>query len=79
MSEPEFLATIGITKSGTYGDHGNYVVDLGTSDFFGKIFSILDKSDSVDEYEDNQLLTEQGSSLIYISNDDQFMLNLLAD
>ena len=80
MNEKEFLTKLGITKEGNYSsDNDAYIIDLSNSDEYGKIFSKLDKSNEVELLEDNQVITEQGSSLIYEAEDESYILNLIAD
>lgn len=80
MDEKEFLNKIGINKEGNYSsDNDAYVIDLDNSEEYGRIFSKLDKSDEIDLLEDNQVITEQGSSLIYEAEDEGYILNLIAD
>lgn len=81
MEVQEYLNSIGIYNQAVKGDDANsYVVSLLDDDEFSKVFTILDKLDNngeIELQEDNQVVTEQGSSLLYIS--DEFQLNLLAD
>lgn len=81
MEVQEYLDSIGIHHQVVKGDDANsYVVSLLDDNEFSKVFTILDKLDNKGEIElreDNQVVTEQGSSLLYIS--DEFQLNLLAD
>ena len=79
MTEKEYLESIGITKAGDIGDDNSYVVDIMDSNEYGKIFTILEKEDDLDPLEDNQVVTEQGSSLVYESMSEPFLLNLIAD
>ena len=79
MTIEEFLKDIGITKTGSIGEDGAYVIDLLDSNEYGRIFSTLEKSTDLDILEDNQVVTEQGSSLIYESDTEPYLLNLIAD
>lgn len=79
MTEKEYLKSIGISKDGAIGDDNSYVVDIMDSNEYGKIFSTLEKSDDLDPLEDNQVVTEQGSSLMYEAMSEPFLLNLIAD
>jgi len=79
MTIEEFLKDIGITKTGSIGEDGAYVIDLVDSNEYGRIFSTLEKSTDLDILEDNQVVTEQGSSLIYESDTEPYLLNLIAD
>ena len=79
MSIEEFLKSININKSGEYNDNNNYIISLLDSKEYGRVFSTLEKSDAVDIMEDNQVITEQGSSLMYEAIEEPYILNLLAD
>ena len=78
MEFKEYLESIGIDKQGEYNNDG-YVVPLIDSNDYGKVFSILEKSDDLDILEDNQVITDEGSSLMYESISEPFLLNLIAD
>lgn len=79
MNEQEYLNSIGINLTGYPSDDNSFVVDLDNSEQFGIIYSILEDSDDLDIMYDNQVITEQGSSLIYESLSQPFLLNLIAD
>lgn len=79
MTPKEYLKTLGITLLGTVSDNNSYVVDIKDSNEFGKIFSILERADDLDILEDNQVVTEQGSSLSYESLSTPYLLSLIAD
>ena len=79
MSIEELLKSININKSGEYNDNNNYIISLLDSKEYGRVFSTLEKSDAVDIMEDNQVITEQGSSLMYEAIEEPYILNLLAD
>ena len=78
MIAREYLQSIGINKEGEYAEDA-YVVSLTNSNEYGRIFTILEKSDDLDIMEDNQVITEQGSSLMYESESQPFIISLLAD
>ena len=78
MDEQEYLKQLNINKSGEYSDDA-YVVDLLDSTEYGKVFSILDRSDDLDIMQDNQVVTTEGSSLTYESLSQPYLLSLLAD
>lgn len=73
----EFLKKVGINKSGEYSQDGSYVVDIDDYDEYGKFYSILDKSDLVDEVVESSQLTIHTTSLLYMS--DEYQISLLAD
>lgn len=79
MSIQEYLKSIGISKEAEQGDDNSYVVSIMNSNEFGKIFSKLENAEDLDPLEDNQVVTEQGSSLVYESISEPYMLNLIAD
>ena len=78
MNEQEYLKQLNINKSGEYSDDA-YIVDLLDSTEYGKVFSILDRSDDLDIMQDNQVVTTEGSSLTYESLSQPYLLSLLAD
>lgn len=82
MTEQEFLKDIGITQEPNKGKDGSYILDIIDSDAYGRIYSILDKAidkNKLNMLDDNQVITEQGSSLMYEAIDEPYLLNLLAD
>jgi hypothetical protein len=82
MTEQEYIKELGINKQANKGDGNSYVVDILNSDEYGRIYSILDKAidnEELEMLEDNQVVTEQGSSLLYESTSEPYLLNLLAD
>lgn len=79
MEIKEYLKSIGVAQSGSIGKDGAYVIDLLDSNEYGKMFSTLEKCDDLDIMEENQVVTEQGSSLLYESESQPYLLNLIAD
>lgn len=79
MGITEYLKNIGINYKVQLTEDNNYIIDIPDSESYGKIYSILDKSEDLDQIEDNVLLTEQGSSLMYESESQPILLNLIAD
>ena len=79
MDVNEYIKSIGIKYTANKSEDGNYIVDLPNSDEFGRVFSILEKADDLDQVEDNQIITEQGSSLMYESMSEPYLISLLAD
>lgn len=56
------------------------VYDIPDDDKYGVIFSKLDKNSNIELLDDNQFVTEQGSSILYTTVDEPyFMISLLAD
>lgn len=79
MEIEEYLKSIGIDNQFEQGDDNSYIVSIMNSTEFGKIFSKLENSEDLDPLEDNQVVTEQGSSLVYESISEPYILNLIAD
>lgn len=77
MDIEELLKDIGITKEGNYGKNNSYIIDITNSQEFGKIYSMLEKYDGVDEVTESSLLTEHNASLRYLGDD--YQIDLLAD
>lgn len=73
----EFLNSIGIHKEGTYSRSGSYIIDLDSDEDFGRIYTILDKSDEIEELSDNQLITVDEASVSYTSDD--YLITLTGD
>jgi len=78
MDIQELLRQLNINLSGEYNDNA-YVIDIPDSDTYGVIYSKIDRSDIIEEYEANQVITEQGSSLMYTVPGTDYILNLIAD
>ncbi|WP_300924608.1 hypothetical protein [uncultured Clostridium sp.] len=79
MDEKEYLKkTIGINLEGQKSD-SSYVIDIKNSKEYGRVFSKLDNCDDLQLLDDNQLITEESSSLMYESKSEPYLLNLLAD
>ena len=73
----EVLKELGIKSDGEYSKDGQYVVDIFDSDEFGKIYSVLERNDEVEELYDSSLLTVHNSNLTYLYGD--YQLTLSAD
>lgn len=73
----DLLKRIGINKEGNYSKSGAYVIDIESSDEFGVIYTLLDKSDEIEELTDNGQVTEHTANIGYTSDD--YLLNLQAD
>lgn len=71
-----FLSKLGIDLEGERQGN-NYIVDIPDSNMFNKIFSLLDKSDLVEENDDASSITLNSSNVEYIGDD--YLLNLIAD
>lgn len=79
MEIKDYLRELGITQEGTISEDDSYVIDLSSSDEYGKVYSRLERSDDLEILQDNQVVTEEGSSLIYESESQPYLLNLIAD
>lgn len=80
MSVEEYLRALGITNELEQGDEPDaYVISLMNSNEFGKVFTKLENAEDLLPLEDNQVITEQGTSLVYESKSEPFLLNLIAD
>jgi hypothetical protein len=73
----KFLEQLGIDQVGHYTKTNTYIIDIEDSDEYGKIYSLLDKSDKVEEDEDSSTITIHTSNIIYES--DNFQFTLIAD
>lgn len=71
------LKEIGITDTGYYSKNNSYIIDIDDSDKYGTYFSLLDKSNIVEEDYDSGLLTLTNSSLTFQSKEYRYVL--LAD
>ena len=79
MDINQYLKSIGIDKEPVESDSGSFVIDLLNSQEYGKMFSKLEKSEDLDILEDNQVIIEEGSSLVYESISQPILISLLAD
>lgn len=79
MDVKNFLDQIGIHYQGTESRENTYVIDLLDSDDYGRVYSILENCDELEIMYDNQVITEQGSSLMYEADTEPYILNLIAD
>ena len=80
MGLEEFANKLGIKTKGHIGeDKQSYVIDLSDSDAYGYAYIKLENSDIVEIMEDNQVVTTEGSSLMYEALDESILVNLLAD
>lgn len=79
MSIPQYLKQNNINKTYTISEDNNYIITLDNSDDFGKMFSHLEKIQDLEQLEDNQVVTEQGTSILYKSNSENYLFNLIAD
>ena len=59
------LKELGIPYTGNYGKNDSYVIELMDDKEWGKVYSILESNDDVEEQEDSTLLTVHNANLIY--------------
>lgn len=74
----KMLQELGIFEPGQAGKNNSYVVDLDSDLAWGKIYSLLETNEDVEQMEDNTLLTVHNASVIYVYKD-KYQLNLKAD
>lgn len=70
----ELLKRIGITAKGEYTKDDIYVLDIRDFDEYGRYFSLLEKSDEVEEIQDTCQLTLHTTNITYSNNDYQIVL-----
>ena len=73
----EFLKELGITKEPTQSDDGTLVIEISNSNEYAKYYSLLEKSDLVDEDETSSQLTLEASSIQYVG--DEYIITLMSD
>ena len=64
-SVKKLLDDLGIYYEGVYGKNDSYVIDLENDSEWGKIYSILETNDDMEELEESTLLTVHNANLIY--------------
>lgn len=80
MNIEEFAKKIGIKTPGSFNEEDDsYVIDLPNSDSYGYAYIKLENCELLDLMEENQVVTEEGSSLVYEAIDEPFLVSLLAD
>ena len=70
----KFLEQLGITQVGHYTKSNSYIIDIEDSNEYGKIYSLLDKSDEVEEDDDSSTITIHNSNIVFESEEYQFTL-----
>ena len=73
----DFLRKFGIRYDGEYTDDGNYFIELEDDDDYAKVYSLLEKSNDIEEDEDASQLTQDNASIQYIN--DKYTITLLSD
>ena len=80
MEIEEFAKKLNLKYTGTYSEEEkSYVIDLPNSNVYGDVYIKLENNNLVDLLEDNQVITEEGSSLTYEAVNEPFIISLLAD
>lgn len=77
MYMEKFLKKLGINNVGYYNKSGTYVIDLENSNQYGRVYSILDKCNDIEEIDDESELTLHSSRIVYES--DKYKFSLIAD
>ena len=77
--EDYVIEELEIELPGEYGEENSYVINLLDSENYAKVFSLLEKNENLNLMEDNQVITNEGSSLIYMDDDYNIMINLISD
>ena len=78
MELEELLTQLNIKDEGDYSND-SYIIDLDNSDTYGKTYTKLEKSNLLEPLEENQVVTLQGSSLMYKTTDNSYIINLISD
>lgn len=78
MNIEELLNELGISEKGSYADDSSYVIDIGGSNQYGRINSILDRSDLLEEISSSSFVTTENANIDY-KYEDQYILSLIAD
>lgn len=76
MTAQEFAKSIGITKEGITSGN-TYIVQLDSSNEYSKIYTLLDRAEGVDLDNDESVLSESSTLLVYLADD--FDIKLKAD
>ena len=71
----EILNELKIDYEGTYSKNDAYVIDLAGDSEWGKIYSILESNEEIEEQEESTLLTVHNANLIYEYKGWQFVLS----
>lgn len=70
----KILKELGLDYEGQPGKNNSYIVDLSDDYEFGKVYSVLEQRDDVEQLDENTLLTIHNGSLLYMYKD--YQLNL---
>lgn len=72
----EFMNQLGIHDKGNYINN-TYVIDISDSNTYGKYYSILDRSDIIEEDTESSSINVDNSNIQFINDD--YVLTLIAD
>ena len=72
----EFLRSLGITGD-LQKSNASYVMDISNSNEYGRIYSLLDKNEEVEEDPESSQVTMDYSSVQFFNDD--FTIQLIAD
>lgn len=78
MSAESVLKDLGIKKSGSYNDAGDFIVDLPDDIDFSRIYNILDKNPQV-ELQDNEGQMNVDNVAIDFQYKDSYLISLIGD
>ena len=70
----EFISQLGITQEGVEQED-KYIIDLGDSNAYSRVYTILDKSELVDLDIENISMDVEQSTMVYLSDDFDLTLN----
>ena len=72
----EFIKQLGINDTGNYINN-IYVIDISDANAFGKYYSLLDRSELIDEDTESSSVDEDSSNIQFTN--DTYVLTLVAD
>lgn len=70
----EFLQSLGIHQEGQLSRQGAYVVDIVDFDEYSKIYSLLERSELIDEVMDTSQITIHTTNVTFANDDYQLVL-----
>ena len=73
----DFLKQLGINIEGVISDDGSYVIEIPDSNTYARYYSILEKTDIVEEDEASSQLTLNASSIQY--SNELYIITLMSD
>lgn len=78
MAIEDLVKELNINRVGEYSNNKTYVIDIFSSEDWGKIYSLLENNPDLDYEEESSLLTTDNASLLY-NYMDKFQLVLIGD